>query len=90
MVTGHNCAGSVLYPITIGDFVLADMTDSALNGVVAGFPSYYRKHVGATDGTNSIYVWIVLKMTVLFILQTLRIRGATSLTCPCSARMHSL
>lgn len=90
MVTGHNCAGSVLYPITIGDFVLADMTDSALDGVVAGFPSYYRKHVGATDGTNASLVWIVLKMKGVFSSQTLRIKGATSLTCPCSARMPSL
>jgi len=49
MVTGHNCAGAVNYPITIGDFVLADMTDSALDGTVAGFPAYYRKHIGATD-----------------------------------------
>ena len=28
------CPPPVLYPITIGDFVLADMTDSALDGVV--------------------------------------------------------
>lgn len=49
MVTGHNCAGAVMYPITVGDFILADMTDSALDGVIANFPSYYRSHIGATD-----------------------------------------
>jgi hypothetical protein len=41
---------SVLYPITIGDFILADISDAALTGVVASFPSYYRSHIGATDG----------------------------------------
>lgn len=49
MVTGHNCFGAVLYPITIGDFILADLSDAALTGVVASFPSYYRSHIGATD-----------------------------------------
>lgn len=49
LATGHNCFGAVLYPITVGDFVLADMTDSALDGVVASFPSFYRRHVGSTD-----------------------------------------
>lgn len=49
MVTGHNCFGAVLYPITIGDFVMADLTDDALDGVVASFPSYYRRHVGRTE-----------------------------------------
>lgn len=52
MVTGHNCFGAVLYPITIGDFILADVTDSALDGVVASFPSYYRSHIGATDAAS--------------------------------------
>lgn len=49
MVTGHNCFGAVLYPITIGDFILADLSDSALNGVITSFPSYYRSKIGATD-----------------------------------------
>jgi len=49
MVTGHNCFGAVLYPITIGDFIMADVTDSALDGVVSSFPSYYRSHIGTTD-----------------------------------------
>merc|ERR1712188_210667 len=49
MVTGHNCFGAVLYPITIGDFILADVTDSAMDGIIASFPSYYRSHIGSTD-----------------------------------------
>jgi len=52
MVTGSNCFGAVLYPITIGDFVLADVTDQALDGVIASFPAYYRAHVGATDDAS--------------------------------------
>lgn len=52
MVTGHNCFGAVQYPITIGDFVMADMSDSALDGVVANFPSLYRSKVGNTDAAT--------------------------------------
>merc|ERR550537_174414 len=29
MVTGHNCFGAVLYPITIGDFIMVGVTDDA-------------------------------------------------------------
>lgn len=49
MVTGHNCFGAVLYPITIGDFILADLSDAAIGGVISSFPSYYRSKIGATD-----------------------------------------
>lgn len=48
MVTGHNCFGAVLYPITMADSVLADVTDSMLDGVVAGFPNTYATKVGKT------------------------------------------
>ncbi|CAK0810185.1 unnamed protein product, partial [Prorocentrum cordatum] len=48
MVTGHNCFGAVLYPITMADFVLADVTDSALDGIIAGFPAAYAEKVGKT------------------------------------------
>jgi len=41
MVTGHNCFGAVLYPITMADFVIADVTDSMLDGVISGFPNTY-------------------------------------------------
>merc|ERR1712194_703586 len=39
MGTGHNCFGAVLYPITMADFVIADVTDAMLDGVIAGFPN---------------------------------------------------
>jgi len=49
MVTGHNCFGAVLYPITMADFVIADVTDSMLDGVIAGFPNTYASKVGKTS-----------------------------------------
>ena len=49
MVSGHNCFGSVLYPITMADFMISDVTDSMLDGYVAGFPSLYAKKVGKTS-----------------------------------------
>merc|ERR1719272_248918 len=49
MVTGHNCFGAVLYPITMADFVLADVTDSVLDGIIAGFPAAYAEKVGKTS-----------------------------------------
>lgn len=49
MITGHNCFGAVAYPITAADFVIADVTDSMLNGYVAGFPNTYANKVGKTS-----------------------------------------
>jgi len=49
MVSGHNCFGAVLYPITMADFTLADVTDSMLDGVIAGFPNTYATKVGKTS-----------------------------------------
>ena len=49
MVTGKNCFGSVLYPITAADFVTADITDAQLDGVIADFPRLYRSRVGQTS-----------------------------------------
>lgn len=49
MVAGHNCFGSVTYPITMADFMVADVTDSMLDGYVASFPSTYARKVGKTD-----------------------------------------
>lgn len=49
MVTGHNCFGAVLYPITMADFVIADVTDAMLDGVIAGFPNTYATKVGKTS-----------------------------------------
>jgi hypothetical protein len=53
MASGHNCFGSVLYPITMADFMLADVTDSMLDGYVASFPALYAKKVGKTS--DSMY-----------------------------------
>merc|ERR1719453_1033204 len=53
MVTGHNCFGAVLYPITAADSIMADVTDSQLDGTIAGFPSLYAQKVGKTS--NSAY-----------------------------------
>lgn len=49
MVAGHNCFGSVQYPITAADFMVADVTDSMLDGYVASFPNAYAQKVGKTD-----------------------------------------
>jgi len=49
MITGHNCFGAVLYPITMADFTLADVTDSMLDGYIAGFPNTYATKVGKTS-----------------------------------------
>lgn len=53
MITGHNCFGAVLYPITMADFVIADVTDSMLDGYIAGFPTTFSKKVGKTS--DSMY-----------------------------------
>merc|ERR1712232_129638 len=49
MVTGHNCFGAVLYPITLADFLIADMSDKAMDGYIAGFPGTYASKVGKTS-----------------------------------------
>ena len=49
MITGHICFGAVLYPITMSDFVMADVTDAMLDGYVSGFPSTYAQKVGKTS-----------------------------------------
>ena len=53
MVAGHNCFGSVLYPIAMADVMVADVTDSMLDGYIAGFPGLYAKKVGKTS--DSMY-----------------------------------
>lgn len=52
MVTGHNCFGAVLYPITAADFVMGDVSDAALDGDIANFPSLYKRKVGKTSDTQ--------------------------------------
>jgi len=49
MVTGHNCFGAVLYPITMADLAIADVTDSMLDGIIDGFPNTYVSKVGKTS-----------------------------------------
>ena len=49
LAAGHNCFGSVTHPITMADFMMADVTDSMLDGYVAGFPGLYARKVGRTD-----------------------------------------
>jgi hypothetical protein len=51
MITGHNCFGAVLYPITMADFIIADVTDAMLDGYIAGFPNTYAEKVGKTSDT---------------------------------------
>merc|ERR1719195_2329383 len=46
---GHNCFGAVLYPITMADFVIADVTDAMVDGIIAGFPNTYASKVGKTS-----------------------------------------
>jgi hypothetical protein len=53
MVTGHNCFGAVLHPITMADYVIADVTDAMLDGYIAGFPNTYASKVGKTS--NEMY-----------------------------------
>lgn len=52
MVTGHNCFGAVLYPITMADFVIADQTDAMMDGYIASFPNTYATKVGKTDDAS--------------------------------------
>ncbi|GIX66205.1 hipothetical protein [Babesia caballi] len=49
MLTGINCLGSVLYPISATDFTMADVTDSVMNGVISSFPAKYAAKVGHTS-----------------------------------------
>merc|ERR1712032_235795 len=49
MLTGHNCFGAVLYPITMADFVIADVTDAMMEGYISGFPTTYATKVGKTS-----------------------------------------
>jgi len=35
--------------ITMADFIIADVTDSMLDGIIAGFPNTYASKVGKTS-----------------------------------------
>jgi hypothetical protein len=41
------------YPITFSDFLLADVTDSVLDGVIASFPATFAAKVGKTSGEKN-------------------------------------
>lgn len=49
MITGSNCLGSVLYPISAPDFISANVADSVMSGVISSFPSKYVSKVGKTS-----------------------------------------
>ena len=49
MLTGHNCFGAVLMPITMADFISADVSDSHLDGCIAGFPNSHATKLGKTS-----------------------------------------
>lgn len=53
MLTGTNCFGAILYPITLVDFMLADMTDKVMESYISSFPDTYLNKVGQTD--NAMY-----------------------------------
>ena len=46
MITGHNCFGAILHPITVSDFVMASSTDSMVQGYIASFPQTFADKVG--------------------------------------------
>ena len=46
MVTGSNCFGAVLYPITFADSVIADVTDSVMSGTIRQFRSMFQSRAG--------------------------------------------
>lgn len=48
MMTGKNCLGAVLYPITASDSIMADVADEQLTGAIASFPSTYLQKAGRT------------------------------------------
>ena len=45
---------SVRYPITMPDFLMADVTDAMLDGYISGFPNTYALKVGKACAASSI------------------------------------
>ena len=69
MVTGHNCFGAITYPITASDSLLADVTDSEMDGLISTFPSTFASKVGRTS--DAVYkkcakAFFSMKCTSLF------------------------
>jgi len=46
MLSGSNCFGAVMYPITFSDTMLADMTDSVLTNTIKQFRSMFKERAG--------------------------------------------
>jgi hypothetical protein len=53
MITGGNCFGSVLYPITFADSIIADVTDSVLTGLRGRFRATFLQRAGKQP--DSVY-----------------------------------
>ena len=57
---GHNCFGAVLYPITMADFTIADVTDAMLDGTSLAdqlvlFRCRFVRHSGYIAGFPNTY-----------------------------------
>jgi hypothetical protein len=48
MLTGHNCFGAIMHPITVTDFVMASSTDQMVSGYIASFPQTFADKVGTS------------------------------------------
>ena len=49
------------YPITLADFLIADVTDSMLDGYIGGFPNTYASKVGKVLSLRDI--WLALRVS---------------------------
>ena len=43
MVTGSNCFGAIIYPITLSDSIMANIVDDSLDAVIEGFPGLFEE-----------------------------------------------
>ena len=43
MVTGSNCFGAIIYPITLSDSILARIIDDSLDAIIQGFPTLFAE-----------------------------------------------
>ena len=79
MVTGHNCFGSIAYPITAADFATADITDSQMDAEISTFPTTFASKIGRTS--DSVYkkcakAYFSMKCVSLFpMCTTLQVRS---------------
>lgn len=52
MLTGPNCLFSVLYPVSLPDFIMASTTDGIMDGLITEFPAKYAQRVGKTNDSD--------------------------------------